>query len=87
EQPITEKQSVFILLHPADPTASGARAYRLSVPDGNGITAPATETGSVSVQFSQIPTMDYMIRIEVDGAVSSLTVDGDGVFNGPVVTI
>ncbi|MCG8686500.1 MAG: DUF4255 domain-containing protein [Desulfobacterales bacterium] len=87
EQPITEKQSVFILLHPADPTASGARAYRLSVPDGNGITAPATETGSVTVQFSQIPTMDYMIRIEVDGAVSSLTVDGDGVFNGPVVTI
>lgn len=83
----TKSQKIALLLNPLDPSASGVRAYRLKVPDGNGISDPSTETGTVTVPFSNIASTTYMVRIEIDGAVSQLTIDGSGQFNGPTVVL
>lgn len=79
-------QRVRLLLNQSD-AAVGAlpRAYSFVAPDRNGIVPPATETSAISIPISNVAPGHYLVRLQVDGAESPLTVDAAGRFDGPEV--
>lgn len=81
---IGRRQAVALYLTVAG-SAEGAR--RLSPPPDNGAGAEQESVGSVAFGFRDLPRGDYLARLSVDGAESLLTLDPDGVYDGPVVTI
>ena len=70
----------------ANPSADLA-AYQFTAP------AVTTECSSIAIPIDRIPAGEYLVRLQVDGAESLLTVDPDpesptfNQYNGPTVTI
>jgi hypothetical protein len=86
---IAPNQRVVLLLNQrpgANPSADLA-AYQFTAP------AVTTECSSIAIPIDRIPAGEYLVRLQVDGAESLLTVDPDpesptfNQYNGPTVTI
>jgi hypothetical protein len=86
--PIGAHQRVRLLLNQFNtPVGTVARAYSFAAPPNNGIVPPATETGVVTIPVTGIVADDYLVRMQVDGAISGLTVDATGHYDQPRVTL
>ena len=57
--------------------------YRLQAPPNNGAAANAAEVAQIAFPFRRLIRGPYLIRVSIDGAESVLTVDGNGVYDGP----
>jgi len=85
---VENKQRVVMLLNELNPPANRvARAYSFKAAPGNGVVDPNTETASVTIAFKNVIPGDYLVRVQVDGAESSLEIDGTGKYATPKVTI
>ncbi|MCP4127236.1 MAG: DUF4255 domain-containing protein [Gammaproteobacteria bacterium] len=68
-------------------TGGDLRAYTFRGPDGHGMADTDTQTTTVDVPFSRVAAGSYLIRVQVDVSESVLSIDGGGVYNGPLVAI
>jgi hypothetical protein len=82
-------QRVTLLLGESNPLAgTPGRAYSIAAPPENGLAATSqTETATIDFSLAGVTPGNYFLRVQVDGAESSLTVDASGKFAGPEVTI
>ncbi|WP_426105217.1 DUF4255 domain-containing protein [Massilia sp. TSP1-1-2] len=78
------RQRVRLLLNALDPAAA-ALAYTFQAPDGNGITAPATDTDVILIAYQHVVQGNYLARVQVDAGVSALQANADGRFFTPMV--
>ncbi len=81
--PVGRRQTASVLLNAAGTSAS----YRLIAPPDNGAGTGVETVTEIVFPFRRLVRGDYLLRVSVDGAESLLTVDGDGVHNGPEVTL
>lgn len=81
--PVGRGQTVSVLLN----TAGGGPMHRLAAPPNNGAAANIGEVTQIPFAFSRLRRGPYLIRVSVDAAESVLTVDGNGVYDGPEVTL
>lgn len=91
---VGRSQRVTLLLGERNPPAgTPGRAYSIAAPPENGITtAGQTETDTIIFSLAGVEIGMYFVRVQVDGAESSLTTDPNqgptfGHFNGPTVAI
>ncbi|MEA3335574.1 MAG: DUF4255 domain-containing protein [Chloroflexota bacterium] len=86
---VGRSQRVRLLLNEFNPPASRqARAYSFNAPQDNGIADPLqADTGSIVFPISFVAPADYLVRVQVDGAESPLTVDGTGQYALPRITV
>jgi hypothetical protein len=91
---IAKSQRVRILLNEFQaPTNRAPRAYVFNAPVDNGLGPNDQETDKVVFTVKDVAAADYLVRVQVDGAESSLkrdTVSGSATFNefiGPKITI
>ena len=85
---VGKTQRVVMLLNELNPPANrAARSYSFKSVPGNGVVDPNTETASVTIAFTNVIPGDYLVRVQVDGAESSLVIDGTGKYATPKVTI
>jgi uncharacterized protein DUF4255 len=68
------------------PDTRPARAYSFPAPKDNGISGMATDTASITFNFSGVVMGDYLVRVQVDGAESPLGMSA-GQYDAPKVTI
>lgn len=81
---VHKSQRVVLLLNQIQ-TTGVPNAYSFEAPTGNGIVAPATETDTVTFKLKALPGI-YLVRVQVDGAESILSMTND-VYDQPQVTI
>lgn len=76
---VGRNQRVALLLNEFDPPDDrAARAYRFEAPADNGIEDDHVDaTASIPFALTGVAPDDYLVRVQVDGAESPLTVDGD----------
>ena len=87
DPPVGKKQRVLLLLSEATvPTTRPARAYSFEAPPRNQPADPDTTT-QLTVPITSARTGTYLVRLQVDGADSSLQTDPSGAFSGPTVTL
>jgi hypothetical protein len=85
---VGKTQRVILLLNELNPPLNTpARSYSFKAAPGNGVVDPNTETASVQFTFKNVVPGGYLVRVQVDGAESSLAVDGAGKYATPKVTI
>lgn len=92
---VGKTQRVILLLNELNPPADRApRAYSFKAPRDNGIEdEDVDETASITFSITGVEPGEYLVRVQVDGAESPLTVDTDSgspTFNqyiDPMVTI
>jgi hypothetical protein len=86
---VGRSQRVTLLLGQRNPPArSPGRSFSIAAPPENGITvAGQTETATIEFSLQGVAADVYFLRVQVDGAESSLTIDGAGKFDGPTVTV
>ena len=92
---VGKTQRVVLLLNEFSPPSDRApRAYSFKAPPDNGIEdKEVDETDSITFPITGVEPGEYLVRVQMDGAESSLTVDTDPdspTFNqyiGPKVTI
>lgn len=85
---IGQRQNVTLVLNQIGaPPNAPARQYTLNAPRDNGVIPPATTTTQLTFRYTDVAAGDYLLRLRVDGVDSPLTTDGNGVFDGPQVTI
>jgi hypothetical protein len=86
--PVGANQRVRLLLNQSDaPIGTRPRAYSFAAPARNGIVPPATETSVVSIPIANVVAGRYLVRLQVDGAQSALTIDATGRFDQPEVVL
>jgi hypothetical protein len=81
------RQTVVVFLNelPGSVSPPTGRAYTLPVEGRPPESAPAA---SITVRFRRVVAADYLVRVQVDGATSSLETDPvTGEFSGPTVTV
>lgn len=84
---VEKTQRVVLLLNELSPPPNGpARSYSFKAAPGNGVVDPNTETASVTIAFKNVIPGDYLVRVQVDGAESSLDIVA-GKYAKPTVTI
>jgi Pvc16 N-terminal domain len=94
DPPVGATQEVLLLLNqlsqpaspPPTPLAYSFAAepiYSLLSPPPS----PPPPSPTVSVPYSGVTPGTYLVRLQVDGAQSLLTIDSNGVFNGPTVNL
>jgi hypothetical protein len=82
-----DQRVTLYLYERGGPTTRPARAYSFPAAPHNGIASPAiASTSSIAFAISHVVPGDYLVRVQVDGAESSLTMAA-GVFDGPLVSI
>jgi hypothetical protein len=88
---VTPTQKLRILLNElAPPADQDPRAFSFSAPANNGIDVENDETEADTVQFDYdgVPTGDFLVRVQVDGAESVLQIDPvTKAFSKPKVSI
>jgi hypothetical protein len=71
-------QRVVLLLNEFNPPSNRAvRRYSFEAPPDNGIQDDAETTASITFAMSGVASDEYLLRVQVDGAESPLTVDTD----------
>jgi hypothetical protein len=67
-----------LLLNEFNPPSNRAvRRYSFEAPPDNGIQDDAETTASITFAMSGVASDEYLLRVQVDGAESPLTVDTD----------
>jgi hypothetical protein len=85
--PVEVDQEVTLLLNEQTPPSTRpAYGYRFDAPPGNGVVSPATDTTTVTVPYLNVAPGAYLVRAQVDGAESVLTLVA-GKFASPNLTI
>ncbi len=85
---VEKTQRVVLLLNELNPPANrAALSYSFKSASGNGVVDPNTETASVTIAFKNVIPGAYLVRVQVDGAESSLEINGTGKYAKPKVTI
>jgi len=87
---VGKKQRVILLLNQVNlPEGKTARAYSFNAPHDNGITDPdQANTASIGFPVNHIAPDHYLVRVQVDGAESALSIDPNtGRYQSPQVTI
>jgi hypothetical protein len=89
---VTATQKLRILLNELAPPADrAALGFTFSAPVHNGINVDSgniTETDTVLFDYNGVPSGDFLVRVQVDGAESVLETDPvTGAFSGPKVAI
>ena len=85
--PVGAGQSVTLLLNEQNPPGTrAAYACHFDAPPGNGVLPPATATTTVVVPFLNVVPGAYLVRAQVDGAESVLSLTA-GRYSSPNVTI
>ena len=88
QPPAGPRQRVRLLLNQKNaPAGTVPRAYSLPAPAANGVLPPATETTTVTFSRSGVAAGTYLVRLQIDGADSRLTVGATGRFDQPEVTL
>jgi hypothetical protein len=93
--PVGDEQRVVLLLNqlvPAanPPTETKTDAYSFLAPSRLPPNPPPGPTGSsqtIAIPIEGVKAGTYLVRLQVDGAESVLSTDGDGRFDSPKVTI
>lgn len=81
QPPPTTKQEIRLLLNDPVPSASSA-GFTVAGVLGN---IPATDP--VTFKLAGVTPGSYMVRVRVDGAETPLTLDGNGAYTGPKITV
>jgi hypothetical protein len=86
---VGRRQRVKLLLYELGaPEGRPARAYAFDAPAANGIADPdQPDTASIAFALKRLFPGPYLVRAQVDGAESPLSVDASGRYSGPTVTI
>ncbi len=88
--PVEVGQRVALLLNEfqAGP-ATSARAYRFGAPAWETLDLPpnTTSVAELTVPVAGVAPGSYLVRVQVDGAESLLSADGNGRYNAPQVTL
>ena len=75
---VGKTQKVVALLNEFEAASGTPRAYSIKAPDNNGITSDVvTETDAITFSIEDVEPGNYLLRIQVDGAESSLQVSSD----------
>jgi hypothetical protein len=82
-------QRVGLVLNRSGPVPDGQpRSYAFPVLAKDAMANPDdADTDTLALPFTLVEAADYLLRVEVDGAQSLLSVGGDGRFNAPLVTV
>ncbi|MCA8929896.1 MAG: DUF4255 domain-containing protein [Alphaproteobacteria bacterium] len=83
DPPVGRDQHAAMLLN----TAGGGPMHRLPAPPNNGAATNVATVTQIAFAFRRLRRGPYLVRASVDGAESVLTVDGNGVYDGPEVTL
>lgn len=88
EPAVGRRQQVMLYLNELGaPVNRPPRAYSFPAPANNGIAdETVTSTTTISFAIAGVEPGNYLVRIQVAGAESLLTTDGDRNYNGPQVT-
>lgn len=87
---VTARQRVLLLLNTRKPAAGvKGKAFSLVSPANNQITGAMTENSKIDFTAAGVPAGNYVVRIQVDGAESllTLTTDSSAQFDKPEVTL
>jgi hypothetical protein len=88
---VGKTQKVTVLLNEFEPASDITHAYSIKAPDNNGITSDSvTETDSITFSVAKVEPGNYLLRVQVDGAESSLQLSADPAnpkYISPQVTI
>jgi hypothetical protein len=85
---IGKDQRVNLLLNELGaPPDRPARGYTFGAPAGNGVTGNAVATNTIDIPVAGVSAGSYLVRVQVDGVESPLTVDNNGVYAKPNVTL
>jgi len=86
---VGRQQRVTLLLNEQTvPIGRAARSYSFAAPRDNGIVSPNDpDTGTIVFAVSFVAPGTYLVRVQVDGAESPLSVDGTGQFVSPAITL
>ncbi|MEZ4734078.1 MAG: DUF4255 domain-containing protein [Caldilineaceae bacterium] len=89
EPAVGRRQQVMLYLNELGaPVNRLPRAYSFPAPANNGIAdETVTSTTTISFAITDVEPGNYLVRIQVAGAESLLTTDGDDNYNAPQVTI
>ena len=81
-------QEALLLLNEFNPPSNRlARAYSFAAPPDNGIAVPTTpDTGTIQFPFKNVAAGTYLLRAQIDGAESVISLVG-GMFTNPQVVI
>ncbi|GAA1913623.1 DUF4255 domain-containing protein [Streptomyces durmitorensis] len=80
---VGHRQRVVVLLNGHG--ATSPRAYTFALPYGG--EDPADSDASVAVRKADLEAGEYLVRVQVDGAESVLTIDQDRLYAAPRVTV
>ncbi len=84
---VTKEQRVAVMLNEYDaPETRSPHAYRFDAPADNGIGEEDTETSSIVFPLEDVEPGQYLVRLQVDGAISPLEFV-DNRYGKPKVTI
>jgi hypothetical protein len=87
EPPVGKAQRVELLLNEINQLPNTtARAYVFEAPSRNQPAMPAT-TGSISFAVTNVAAGEYLVRVRIEGAESSLETDGNNRYSEPKVII
>ena len=85
---VQKGQRVLLALNEIPAKGKSARAYIVRAPKDNGIGDPDQfDTKDIKFVVSDIPKADYLVRVQVDDAQSSVTTDKAGKYISPRITI
>ncbi len=77
-----ERQQAALLLNESGAAANSTpRSYRFPVPPRT------TSAAALSVPVSGVAAGDYLVRLQVEGVDSPLSINAQGLFDGPVETL
>ena len=71
----------------ADINRSGEMEVFVRVVEQGGFSAAARLSRMTPSAVSKLVAGDYLVRVQVDGGESPLTIDGTGKYNGPSITV
>ena len=85
---VGRNQDAILLLNEFNPPSNRpARAYSFAAPPDNGIALPATpDTPTIQFPFKNVAAGTYLVRVQIDGAESVLSLVA-GIYTNPQVTI
>lgn len=85
--PVGRAQAVALLIDRRGPPTPGARGFAFRAPLGNGAGPGVDEVPTIAFPVTGVPAGEWLVRVQVDGAESLLSVDAEGRYDGPFVAI
>lgn len=81
------RQQLRLLLNQQVADGLPAQQYSFDAADGNGLAVASTSGDQLDIDFVGVVSGRYLLRLEVDGAASALSMGSDGRFNGPELVL